>query len=130
MILGKGHKWAWNQIDPEAKKAFDEGRISIKMAAVDINNDGKVEYIVHENWRTDCPARGTFAIINPKTKEVDWRYEAALVHLDFSNSAEIMLYEGKIYKFGWQQGWRRLYIWDAKNRSICRFDYLKGEEKK
>ena len=110
MILGKDRKWSWNQKDPEAKKAFDEGRYNVKMAIVDIENSGKTRVIIHISRRKDCPARGTFAIINPKTKEVDWRYKAVLLKTNSSEGAEIMLYEDKTYKFGWQQGWRRLYI--------------------
>ncbi len=131
IILGKNHRWSWNQKDPEVKKAFDEGRINIKMAAVDINNGGKVEYVVHVNWRTDCPARGTFAIINPKTKEVDWRYYGPLLNPNSSEGAEIMLYEGKSYKFGWVPGFKTLFIWDQKGSGdLCEFKYLKGGDKK
>ena len=130
MILGKGPKWGWHQIDPEVKKAFDEGRINIKMAAVDIKNGGKVRYIIHENWRTDCPARGTYGIIDPKTKILDWQFESDLLKPNSSEGAEIMLYEGKTYKFGWQSGWEFLFVWDEKNSSVRKFEYLKGGDKK
>lgn len=130
MILGKDHKWRWNQIDSEAKKAFDEGRINIKMAAVDIDNNGKVRYIVHESWRTNCPGRGTFGIIDPKIKKLDWQFEGALLGINSSEGAEIMLSEGKTYKFGWQSGWDTLFIWDERHGSVCKFKYLKVGEKK
>jgi uncharacterized protein YecT (DUF1311 family) len=130
IILGKDHKWSWNQKDPEAKKAFDEGRYDVKMAIVDIENSGKTRVIIHISRRKDCPARGTFAIINLKTKEVDWRYEGVLLKPNSSEGAEIMLYQGKTYKFGWAPGFKSLFIWDQGSGNLCEFQYLKGGDKK
>lgn len=131
MILGKDHKWSWHQKDPEAKKAFDEGRYNVKMAIVDINNSGKTRVIIHISRRKDCPARGTFGIVNLETKQIDWKYEAAaLLDLNASEGAEIMLYGSKTYRFGWVPGFKRLFIWDERYGGLCEFKYLKGGEKK
>lgn len=130
LILGKDQKWRWNQKNPEVKKAFDEGKINIKVAAVDINNDGKIKHIVRENWKADCMARGTYGIIDTETKKLDWQYERTLSCVNaLVEGAEIMLFDGRAYMFGWDGGYKIVQICEASSYKSCRINPLKRGEK-
>ncbi|MBU1052604.1 MAG: DUF1311 domain-containing protein [Proteobacteria bacterium] len=126
IILDKGRKWNWNQKNPEVKKAFDEGRFDISITAADIFG-GKTKKVVRISWKEDCPGICMYGVIDTETKRIDWQYESALLHLNASKGSDIMLYEGKVYKFGWQPGFDLLFIWDERISSICQFEYLKGK---
>lgn len=138
MALGKdSSKERWNTKDPQFKKAFEEGRIKIKMTPVDIDGDGATESLVHQNWRVGCPARGGFGVIDSDTKRLDWRFRQLLLAPNSDQGAEIMLYNDKAYMFGWDDAFKILMVYEgfyvnAVNsrgyQNICQFKYIKGDK--
>lgn len=127
LILGKGLKWHWNQKNPDVKKAFDEGRINIKMATVDLDNDGKTEHLLHESWMSDCSSRGGFGVLSPETKTLDWKFENTLSCVNYLvEGSEIMLFDGAAYMFGWDYGYKIVQICKASSYKRCRINPLKG----
>jgi uncharacterized protein YecT (DUF1311 family) len=113
------------------RKLFKDGKSSLAMAIVDINNDGVAEQVVRWDLLPCQETPGSmFGVLISGTKRLDWRYESAFLKPNASDGAEIMLYEGKIYKFGWVPGFKSLFIWDERNSRVCEFKYLKEGEKK
>lgn len=137
MVLGREHgKERWNTKDPKLKKTFEENKIRIKTVSVDIDGDGVIDLLVHQNWRTECLARGGFCVIDPETKRLDWRFEHVLSDINASEGAEIMLYNDEAYMFGWDDTWKVLMIYrgfyvnavNARgNNNICQFKYIRGD---
>lgn len=118
----------WKTAEPQERKAIDRGERRLSVTTVDIDQDGHGRQLVRYDL---LPCRDTpgsiFGVMVPETKRLDWRYEAKLSKVNGGNEgAEIMLYQGKVYKFGWRSGWNFLFIWNEKNNNICRFEYLKG----
>ena len=107
------------------RRLFEDGKSSLSTATLDINNDGGAEQVVR--W-----GQHTFGVLIPGAKRLDWRYESAFLNLNSSDGAEIMLYQGKTYMFGWVTGFKSLYIWDKRYGygDLCKLKYLKGVEKK
>jgi len=147
MTLGKDHKWRWYEKDAAVKKAFDDGTINIKMTTVDIDNNGKAEHVLHKSWLHDCPNCGQFAVINKETKQIDWRYDHLFLHANAHEGADIILYEGKAYMFGYtsqnyvgyKQPWKMIWVYEGFSLfedtefgsvNICQYKYLKGDNKK
>ena len=141
MILGKGPKWGWHQIDPAVKKAFDEGTMDVKMADADLDNDGKIEHVIRANWLPECPSYGDYAVVNLETKAIDWRYESLVGEFTaVKDGTEIMHYNGKTYMFGLDSTWKKVMVYEGYSllpamegkgaTNICRFEYLKGVKKK
>lgn len=114
----------WKRDEATVRKKFEDGRERLSVTTVDINDDdGYSELVVR--WDTVPPPGTIFGIMNPQTKRLDWRYEAQLTRINGANdSAEIMLYGGKAYKFGLRSD--ILSIWGEYQQSICEFSYLKG----
>jgi len=131
----------WNTINLDFKKAFDEDKLNIKMTVVDIDHDGKEEYIVRYSLPSECNGKSSFLIMTPETKRLDWRYKNLTDGVNaLSEGSEILLYEGKAFMFKIEN----IYYEPGSNPSqeamiyegypygagnLCRFKYLKGGKK-
>ena len=134
LIFGKEHdKKQLRTMGPDFVKAYEEGKIRLEKSVVDIDNDGRLEDIVKINWRQNCPASGTYGVLDPTTKRMDWKYKRIVDKMnDLVDSAEILIYKEKTYAVGcWGNV---LKIWDGEatsyNQKICDFKYLKGAKRK
>jgi uncharacterized protein len=116
--------------DPNFVQAYTEGKIKLVRSVVDIDNDGRLETIVKMNWRQNCPASGKFGLLNPITKRLDRKYNSLLQKMnDLVDTAEIFIYKERTYTIAWDNGYKRLYIWDGEasyNQKICEIKYLGG----
>jgi hypothetical protein len=139
MVFGKDRSPVrWNTKDPEFRRAFESNAIDIKQTLVDIDGDEVRELLVHESWRHECPARGWFGVMEPKTKRLDWRYEHVLSDTNASEGAEVMLHNGKAYMFGWDRDWKIVMVYEGfyvhavnarGNINICQFKYVKEDKR-
>ncbi len=113
------------------RRLFEDGKSSLSMATLDINNDGGAKQVVRWNQHPCQETPGSmFGVLIPGTKRLDWRHESAFLNPNSSEGAEIMVYGGKTYKFGWTPGFKSLYIWDERYGDLCEIKYLKGGENK
>lgn len=134
LAFGKEHnKTTLREKDPDFIKAYTEGQIKLVKTVVDIDNDGHLETIVKMSWRQNCPASGTYGVLDPTTKRLDWKekYSWVLEKMnDLVDSAEILIYQERTYVVGWDNGYKTLKIWNGEatsyNKRICEFKYLKA----
>jgi len=113
------------------RRLFEDGKSSLSTATLDINNGGGAKQVVRWDQHPCQETPGSmFGVLIPGTKRLDWRYESAFLNPNSSEGAEIMLYDGKTYKFGWDPGFKSLYIWDERHGDLCEFKYLKEGNKK
>jgi hypothetical protein len=126
LTFGKEHnKEKLRMKDPDFIKAYTEGKIKLEKTVADIDNDGRLETIVKMNWRQNCPASGTFGVLDSITKRLDWKYNSLLKKMNnLVDSAEILIYKEKTYMIGWDYGYEIMNIWDGQK--ICEFKYLGG----
>jgi hypothetical protein len=112
--------------------------MNIEQALVDVDGDETMKIVVHESWRPECPRRGTFGVMDPKTKRLDWRYVHVLSNINASEGAEIMLYDGNAYMFGWDRYWKIVMVYEGfyvhavnarGNINICQFKYVKEDKR-
>jgi len=68
-----------------------------------------------------------FGVMDPKTKRLDWRFENLFLNINAREGAEIMLYNGKAYMFGWESAWKIVMLYEGR-RNICRFEYVKEDK--
>lgn len=135
-------KMRWNSINPDFKKAFDEDTLNIKAAIVDINQneqDGE-EQVVRYSLPSKCA--GTFSIMNPETKRVDWKRNEIFFHVNALSyyGSEILLYNGKAFMFKIMDIFyepnsepsKEVILYEGYSYgsgNVCRFKYLKGGTK-
>jgi hypothetical protein len=127
----------WNKEEASERREFEEGHRSLHITYVDIDNDGMSEKVVRYDL-LPCPklAGTMFGVMVPATKRLDWRFRYLFLDVNSSDGANIMIYNGKSFMFGWQSGWGKLFIWEGSpgtdsrgRRNICQFKHCKGGRK-
>lgn len=121
----------WESLEREYQKELNEGLLSLKVATVDIDNDGREEKIAFLR-RGICGKTGwkdTLNVTLPEGKRIDWRYWHVTMYVNARDGGQILLYNGKVYMFGWEDAWDILMTYEGK-LNICQFEYLKGGKKK
>ena len=134
--LEKYRAGQWEHYEPEYKKDLDEGRLTLYVAIIDIDRDGKTEHVVRLKRSPDCPSRSIFGVMIPETKQIDWKFRQLFIGI----GSEIMLYEGHAYMFEWEEVPGRIKVYEGFNLlpnsdsrgsiNICQFQYLKGGKTK
>lgn len=121
----------WKSIEPMVRKQFERGYISLEAATVDIDRDGKEEYIVRSTYAPNCDPMGTIGVVNRQTNRLDDNYD----HMKpgFTTGYEIILHKGKPYIFAvsWLDDDENAGIWEVfhgGNSNICMFRYLMGRQ--
>jgi hypothetical protein len=120
----------WERLEPEYRKKLEEGKINLTVSSVDLDSDGTPERLVRYNWISDCRARGVMGVMNPETRRLDWRFRQLLLGPNSDEGAEIMLYNGEAYMFGWESAWKILMVYWGMSSSInvCQFKYIKEDK--
>lgn len=121
----------WKSIEPEVRKTFERGYISLEVANVDIDRDGKEEYIVRSTYAPNCSTMGTIGVVNRQTDTLDENYDN--MKPGFATGYEIILYKGRPYIFNvsWLSGDENVNISEVirgSNYSICMFKYMMGKQ--
>ncbi len=137
-LSGRGEKYRvgqWKIIEPGYKTDLTDGRIKLQIATIDIDYDGRTEQVVLLNQRS-CNEAGwkdLYGVIKSDTR-LDWRYNDILGSINASYGAEIMLYKGQAYMFGWDSfpGILKIYRGFSVREgsafgsiNICQFKYVK-----
>lgn len=129
----------WEHYEPEYKKNLAEGRLKLFTTSAIMVHDGKEEQVVCLRRTPDCPSRGTYAVMIPATRQIDWRYRDLLGNINSYDGSEIMLYDGSVYLFQWEEVPGRINIYrtfslfentEFGSTNICQFVYLKGRKAK
>jgi hypothetical protein len=120
----------WKKEEPRILKLFEEGKRSIAITTVDIDHDGNKEQIVRYDLIPCNETPGVmFGVMLPETKRLDWRFEHLLNTANASEGAEIMLFDGRAFMFGWDYAWKQVDIWEGfpyGRLNVCTFKYIKG----
>lgn len=127
----------WSKEEASERREFEEGHRSLHITYVDIDNDGMSEQVVRYDLLPCHKLAWTmFGVMVPATKRLDWRFRYLFLDVNSSDGANIMLYNGITFMYGWQSGWGKLFIWEGSPgtdsrgwRNICQFKHCKGGSK-
>jgi hypothetical protein len=132
----------WKREEAKIRKRFEEGTLKISTAMADLDHNGRNELII-KNDLLPCyeDDGGTmFAVMDPETKRLDWRFRQMLLGPNASHGAEIMLYDGRAFLFGWDPNWKQIDIWEgfgvgvgasmteSGRLNVCTFKYIKEDK--
>jgi hypothetical protein len=124
----------WELMKDRERKAFDEGKSSLSITIVDIDNDGNKEQVVRMDF-VPCNenAASVFGVMNPDKRIDSFRGLFFSVNTDLS--PEIMYYNGKAFMFSLSA--RNVMIYEGfppgemmySSQNVCKIRYIKGEKK-
>lgn len=133
-IREDGRAELWKREEARIRDIFEEGKGSLAVTRADIDHDGKAEYIVRWDLISCKETPGTtFGVMIPETKRLDWRFRQLFLAPNSDDGAELMLYDGHLFMFGWQTGSDILFIYDGFSYgylNVCQFKYVKGGKAK
>jgi len=131
----------WKREESRIRRLYEEGRRRIAMTTADLDHNGQKEAVVrYDLVPCDEDAGTMFAVISSDTRRLDWRFSQMLLSVNSSEGAEIMLYEGRAFLFGWDPNWKQIDIWEgfgigvgasitrSGRLNVCTFKYIKEDK--
>ena len=113
----------WKREESRIRKLFQEGNRQIAMATVDLDHNGVKEIVVRYDFiPCDEEAGSMFGVMDPDTKRLDWRFRQMLLGPNASESAEIMLYDGRAFLWMGPKLETNGYLGGLWNRGWCEYN--------
>ncbi|MDD5169116.1 MAG: hypothetical protein PHN75_09880 [Syntrophales bacterium] len=126
----------WKREESKVRLAWEKGTrtLLISNQAIDIDRDGSRERIIRDERLPEDKSCGVMlGVLQNDTKRMDLAYEHLFGNINASEGAEIMIYKGQAFMFGWDSGFKRVMVWQGfttltgkGSLNVCQFEYLKG----